>query len=252
MSFRDLDGKVGHLAILRYDSDHKGREVQIVAGMESLRGFRTLSAVERDMIAAATRERSVAAGQVLFSEGEPAEALWAVKDGLVHIIKFGPEGREIVLEVMPPGELFGAVAALQSRPYPASAVAGEPSHVWSLPASLARDLCQKYPALRSAILDQVTGRLRDAHDRLRSVALERVEQRLARMLLTLADKIGQPQGQTTELSITRQELADMIGSTVETVIRITSKWQQSGVISCSRNRVVLGERDSLARIIHRS
>jgi len=186
---------------------------------------------------------------MLFSEGEPADALWAVKEGLVHIIKFGPEGREIVLEVIPPGELFGAVAALESRPYPASAVAVEPSQVWYLPASLARDLCQKYPTLRSAILDQVTGRLREAHDRLRSIALERVEQRLARILLALAEKIGQRRGKVTELNVSRQELADMIGTTVETTIRITSKWQQAGLISSSRHRIALTDPPGIQKIV---
>lgn len=218
-------------------------------GMEGLRGFRMLSAPDRELIAAATREQAVAQGKVLFSEGEPADALWAVKEGLVHIIKFGPEGREIVLEVIPSGELFGAVAALQSRPYPASAIAVDPSVVWCLPASLARELCQKHPTLRAAILDQVTSRLRDAHDRLRSIALERVEQRLARMLLTLADKIGQQRAGVTEVSITRQELADMIGTTVETTIRVTSKWQQAGIISSSRNRIALTDPRNLQKIV---
>jgi CRP-like cAMP-binding protein len=218
-------------------------------GMEGLRGFRMLSAPDRELIAAATREQAVAQGKVLFSEGEPAEALWAVKEGLVHIIKFGPEGREIVLEVIPSGELFGAVAALQSRPYPASAIAVDPSVVWCLPASLARELCQKHPTLRAAILDQVTSRLRDAHDRLRSIALERVEQRLARMLLTLADKIGQQRAGVTEVSITRQELADMIGTTVETTIRVTSKWRQAGIISSSRNRIALTDPRNLQKIV---
>jgi CRP/FNR family transcriptional regulator len=208
-----------------------------------------LSASDRELIAAATREQAVAQGKVLFSEGEPAEALWAVKEGLVHIIKFGPEGREIVLEVIPSGELFGAVAVLQSRPYPASAIAVDPSVVWYLPAALARELCQKHPTLRAAILDQVTSRLRDAHDRLRSIALERVEQRLARMLLTLADKIGQQRAGVTEVSITRQELADMVGTTVETTIRVTSKWQQAGIISSSRNRIALTDPRNLQKIV---
>src|SRR5512139_2403826 len=141
-----------------------------MSGMESLKGFRTLGAAEREIIAAATREQSIAQGQLIFSEGAPAEALWAVKEGLVHIIKFGPDGREIVLEVIPPGELFGAVVALQNRPYPASAVAAEPGVVWYIPATLARDLCLKHPTLRSTILDQVTGRLREAHERIRSIA----------------------------------------------------------------------------------
>jgi CRP-like cAMP-binding protein len=217
-------------------------------GMDTLKGFRTLATSERELVAAATRERSVAAGKVLFSEGEPADALWAVKEGLVHIVKFGPEGREIVLEVIPPGELFGAVVALERRAYPASAVAVEPSRVWCLPAALARDLCQKHPTLRSAILDQVTGRLREAHDRLRSIALERVEQRLARILLALAEKIGQRRGKVMELNVSRQELADMIGTTVETTIRITSKWQQAGVISSSRHRIALVDPESLQKI----
>ena len=219
------------------------------AGIETLKGFRTLGVPERELIAAATRQRSVAAGKVLFSEGEPADALWAVKEGLVHIIKFGPEGREIVLEVIPPGELFGAVAALEGRSYPASAVAVEPSQVWCLPASLARELCQKHPTLRSAILDQVTGRLREAHDRLRSIALERVEQRLARILLALAEKIGQRRGKIMELNVSRQELADMIGTTVETTIRITSRWQHAGLISSSRHRIALTDPQGIQKIV---
>lgn len=219
-----------------------------MAGIEGLKGFRTLSAGDRETIAAATREQRFAQGAVVFSEGQPSDGLWAVKEGLIHIVKFAPDGREIVLEVIPPGELFGAVVALEDRPYPASAVAAEPSVTWRMPAELARELCRKHPTLRSAILDQVTSRLRHAHDRLRSLALERVEQRLARILLTLAEKIGRRQGEGLELSVTRQELADMIGTTVETTIRITSKWQQAGIITSSRHRIGLADADGLQRI----
>ena len=219
-----------------------------MATIDGLRGFRTLGAADRERIAAATREVSAAAGKVLFSEGQPADSFWAVKEGLVHIIKHGPEGRDIVLEVIPPGELFGAVVALENRPYPATAVAAENSVVWRMPAALARELCQMHPTLRSAILDQVTARLREAHERLRSIALERVEQRLARMLLTLADKIGQPEAGVMTLNVTRQELADMIGTTVETTIRITSKWQQAGIIAAERHKLSLTNPSGLRQI----
>lgn len=218
--------------------------------IDGLRGFRTLSAMDREAIARATRERRAAAGEVIFREGQPADSLWAVKEGLVYIVKSGVDGREIVLEIISPDELFGAVVALENRPYPASAVAAEPSVVWQLPASLARELCQKHPTLRSAILEQVTVRLRQAHERLRSLALERVEQRLARMLLTLTDKIGHEQNGITVLNVTRQELADMIGTTVETAIRITSKWQQGGVVSSSRHQIGLTDVSALKKIAH--
>lgn len=221
-----------------------------MTGIAGLPGFRTLSAADRESIARATRERRLAAGEVIFREKQPSDSLWAVKEGLVHIVKSGPDGREIVLEIFSPGELFGAVVALENRPYPASAIAAEASVVWQLPAALARELCQKHPTLRSAILEQVAGRLRHAHERLRSVALERVEQRLARMLLTLADKIGNEQDGITVLSVTRQELADMIGTTVETTIRITSKWQQAGLISSSRHQIGLTDLAAIKKIAH--
>ena len=216
--------------------------------IDGLKGFRTLSPAERARIDEATRAQRVAAGKTIFSEGQPADGFWAVKEGLVHIVKHGPDGREIVLEIIPPGELFGAVVALENRPYPASAVAAEASVVWRLPATLARELCQKHPTLRSAILDQVTSRLRSAHERMRSIALERVEQRLARMLLTLADKIGQVEAGVTTLSVTRQELADMIGTTVETTIRITSKWQQAGIVDSERHKLGLTDAARLKQI----
>jgi CRP/FNR family transcriptional regulator, nitrogen oxide reductase regulator len=219
-----------------------------MSSIDGLKGFRALRAADREQIAAATREQHAAAGKTLFAEGQPADSLWAVKEGVVHIVKHGPEGREIVLEVIPPGELFGAVVALEDRPYPASAVAAEDSVVWRTPAALMRELCQKHPALRAAILDQVTSRLRNAHERLRSVALERVEQRLARMILTLAGKIGQQKDGVTMLNVTRQELADMVGTTVESTIRVTSKWQQAKIISSSRHQLGLTDPAALKKI----
>lgn len=219
-----------------------------MGGFEELRGFRALSADDRQRVALATREERAPAGKTLFVEGRAADSLWVVQDGLVHILKHGPEGREIVLQVIPPGELFGAVAALEERPYPASAIAVEESVVCRLPAAIARELCERHPTLRAAILGQVTSRLRDAHERLRSVALERVEQRLARMLLTLAEKIGQRKEGMTVLHVTRQELADMIGTTVESTIRITSKWQQAGLVASSRHELGLRDVAALTRI----
>ncbi len=219
-----------------------------IMGFDTLRGFRTLGRSDREALAAATREQRVEAGAVVFREGQPADSLWAVKEGLVHLIKRGPEGREFVLEVFPPGELLGAVVALDTRPYPATAVALEASVLWRLPAALARGLCMQHPSLRAAILDQVAHRLRSAHDRLRSIALERTEQRLARMLVTLATKIGQPGDGATLISVTRQELADMIGATVETTIRITSKWQRDGIITSARHQLGLTDLEQLKRI----
>lgn len=202
-----------------------------------LPGFRVLPEVERAVLDQSARRVAVQRGQILFSEGAAADTVWAVAAGKVHIVKSGPEGREIVLEVVAPGELFGAVVAIEDRPYPASAIAADTGAVWCLPATLVRATCRRYPTLRNAILAHVAERLRSAHERLRSVALERVEQRLARALLALAKKIGSEKAGRTSVNVTRQELADMTGTTVETAIRMTGRWQAAGLIATSRSYI---------------
>lgn len=214
----------------------------------TLPAFRELPEVDLRAVDRETRTVQVRRGQVLFCEGDPADAVWAVCEGKVHIIKSGPEGREIVLEVIAPGELFGAVVAIQDRPYPASAIAADDGSVWRFPASLGRDLCRRHPSLRDAILAEVAARLRSAHERLRSVALERVEQRLARAVLALAKKIGVDDHGNTALDVTRQELADMTGTTVETALRVTSRWQSAGVIASSRRHIHLLDLERLEQI----
>jgi CRP-like cAMP-binding protein len=228
-----------------YDADHRSAEMD---DFRNLRGFRTLPPTERTAIAGAAREQWADAGKMLFAEGRPADYVWAVKSGVVHITKSGADGREVVLEVIPPGELFGAVAVLEGRPYPASAQTAEPSVVWKVPARLVRDLCLKYPALRAAILSQMTERLRSAHDSMRSLALEKVEQRLAKMVLRLADKVGEKRTEAVVLNVTRQELAEMVGTTVESTIRITSKWLTQGLITSSRHEIGLVDVERLRGI----
>lgn len=217
-----------------------------MTAISRLPGFRVLPATEKEALDRATRAVAVRRGEVLFTEGNAADAVWAVGEGSVHIVKTAPGGREIILEVVAPGELFGAVVAIDNRPYPASAVAASDGVVWRLPAALARDCCLRFPSLRSAILGHVATRLRSAHERLRSVALERVEQRLARALLTLMNKIGTPEAGGTVVKVTRQELADMTGTTVETAIRVTSRWQSAGLVISSRNSLQVVDESRLA------
>jgi CRP/FNR family transcriptional regulator len=221
-----------------------------MAAFSGLHGFRVLPEAERAVLDRSTRRVDVQRGQMLFAEGGAADTVWAVAEGKVHIVKSGPEGREIVLEVVAPGELFGAIVAIEDRPYPASAIAAEAGGVWCLPATLVRDFCRRYPTLRNAILGHVAERLRSAHERLRSVALERAEQRLARALLALAKKIGSDHDGRTALNVTRQELADMTGTTVETAIRVTSRWQGAGLIATWRSHIEIVDAQGLAAIAY--
>jgi CRP-like cAMP-binding protein len=205
--------------------------------MKGLPGFRTLPPAERRRLEEASEVRAVERGARLFEAGTPSTHVWAVLEGVVHIVRQGPGGREVVVEIIPAGELFGAVVALDDDPYPATAVAVEPSVVWRAPSPLVRALAQLHPTLRSAILEHVTSRLRHAHARLQSMALEPVEQRLARTLVMLAERIGVPREGETEVAVTRQELADMAGTTVETAIRATGAWKRAGIVATVRSHI---------------
>ncbi len=216
--------------------------------LQGFPGFRALPRADGERVAAAARLLRVAAGTRLFAAGEPSDLVWGVSEGLVQIVRGGPAGRRLVLEIVPPGELFGAVVALDERPYPAAAVAVEPSVVWHDPSLLVRELARKYPTLRAAILAHAAERLRAAHERLHSLALEPVEQRLARALLMLAERVGTPGDGGTTVTITRQGLADMVGTTVESAIRATRHWQRAGIVRGARNRLTLAEPKGLEAI----
>lgn len=207
-------------------------------------GFRTLPRADGARLTAASRVIPVEAGRRLFEAGAPSDFVWGVMEGLVQIVREAPGGRRVVLEVVPPGELFGAVVALDELPYPATAETVEPSLVWQVPATLVRELARRYPTLRGAILEHAASRLRRAHERLRSLALEPVEQRLARALLLLADRTGDGRS----VAVTRRRLAEMAGTTPESVMRTVARWQRAGLVRGARSRLVVVDRPGLEAV----
>ncbi len=202
-----------------------------------LPGFRTLAPAERRQLDEASAVIVVERGERLFQAGDPSSHVWAVLRGVVHIVRSAPGGREVLVEIVPAGELFGAVVALDGHPYPAAAVVAEPGAVWRAPSALVRDLALRHPTLRGAILDHAGSRLRHAHARLQSMALEPVEQRLARVLLIMIDRVGTERAGEMAAAVTRQELADMAGTTVESAIRVTGAWKRAGVVATARNQI---------------
>ena len=214
-----------------------------------LPGFRILPATDRARLDAAARLEHVERGETVFEAGTPSRWVWAVVEGLVHMVRTGPGDRQSVLEVVPPGDLFGAVVALDGRPYPLTAVAVEPSVVWRVPSELVRDIARHHPTLRAAILQHVAPRLLAAHERLHSLACEPVEQRLARAVLVLAARLTGPGTAVGRpLRVTRQELADMVGTTVETVIRTTGRWRAEGIVRTARGELTIMDAPRLRAI----
>jgi len=212
--------------------------------------FAGVPAREIEALAAVAQERAYRAREYVFTEGEPATWFCVVRSGHVKILRTSREGKDVVLEWLGPGEPFGGVAVIERRPYPASAQATEPSTVLKIPQEPIVALAERHPSIIREMALMIGRRLRSAHDSMKSLAVDPVEARLAATLLRLAEREGTREGRAIRLPfhLTRQSLADMAGTTVETTIRIVSRWLRDGLVREEGTHLVLGDLAALRAI----
>jgi CRP-like cAMP-binding protein len=212
--------------------------------------FAALPVKELTALAAIARDESYRARESIFMEGDPALWFCLVRTGRVRIFRQSRGGKDVVLELLGVGEPFGGVAVIEKRPYPASAQATEPSVVTKLPQDAIVALTDRHPSIIKEMALMIGRRLRAAHDSVKSLAADPVETRLAATLLRLAEREGTrgPRGLTLPFHLTRQSLADMTGTTVETTIRIVSRWLRDGRVSEENNRFVLADVTTLREL----
>ena len=212
--------------------------------------FRGLSVADREALAAVSSLRSYDRGEELFGEGDPADALFVVVDGLVKIVKMTPAGKELILEIFGAGDPVGAVAVFGQQSFPASARALEPARCIVTPRAAFFRLLESNPSLVRGLLAGLTLRLLELTSRLAEVAGAKVEERLARFLLRKAEESPRREhgGLFVPLALTRQELADMTGTTIETAIRVMSRWAKGGVVATRDDGFVVLDPVRLAQI----
>jgi CRP/FNR family transcriptional regulator, nitrogen oxide reductase regulator len=179
--------------------------------------------------------------QVLFHEGEPAEALFLIESGRLKLTQLSPDGQEVLVRFVGPGEICAGVAALEGSNYPVTAQSVEPARVLVLSREALRELCLRYPQIQTNILRAITGHLQDSMTRARELSTERVPQRVARTLLRLVRQAGRPVdgGVLVSHPLSRQELAEMAGTTLFTVSRLLSQWEEDGIVETGREKVLV-------------
>lgn len=201
--------------------------------------FSSLRPADREALAPLCRLRGFDKGDTIFREGEPADRIHFLYLGRVKIVK-AAGGRDIILEILGPGEPVGAVAVFERRPFPASAVTLEPSSILSIPEREFFALLETRPEMMRHLLAGLTYRLMMVNKRLADLAGS-AEQRAARLFLTLAERAGVPSenGVRIPLPLSRQEIADLIGTTLETAIRLMSRWQKEAVLLTEKDGFVI-------------
>jgi CRP-like cAMP-binding protein len=209
--------------------------------------FRRVGPEDRKRLASVAHLKFYTRGDVIFRESDPSDAFYTVVSGRVKVFKVLPTGKEVILEIFGTGDPFGAVAAYEGRPFPASAMALEDTTCLLLDRTSFFALLEQHPSLVRGLLQGMTQRLVELTNRLAELSGGRIEARLARLFLKLADTSGRPErgGTFIPLPLSRQELADLTGTTIETCIRIMSRWGKETVVLTEKDGFLLMDRGAL-------
>jgi len=184
-------------------------------------------------------KRNFTAGEYIYWEGDTPDWFYVVAEGRVKIIKHSSTGKEFIIAFFGPGEMFGEVAVFEDKPYPASAQVAAETKALGIKREDFISFLTTHPQLALNIINILAGRLRDAQGRLGDIAGERVEQRLARILLMLSSKLG------PTLPFTRQEIAEMAGTTTETAIRFMTRLKEGRIILSARGKTTIVDKTKL-------
>jgi len=195
--------------------------------------FSSLNDDELGELANLTIERTFMPNEFIFWDGDTPDWFYMVAEGKVKVLKHSSSGKEFIIAFFGPGEMFGEVAVFENKPYPASAQAVIETKVVGIKREDFLSFLANRPQVSLRTINVLGERLRDAQSRLRDLAGERVEQRLASVLLMLSTKLG------STLPFTRQEIADMAGTTTETAIRIMSSLKDRRIIRTVRGKVII-------------
>jgi CRP-like cAMP-binding protein len=177
----------------------------------------------------------------VFEQGSEADSFYVLLHGHLRVEKTTPQGHQIVVRYVSPGEVFGVAQALAMQNYPATAVAAVDSVALCWPSAAWPRLTSKFPALAANAMQTIGRRLQDTQARVLEMSSEQVEQRVAHALLRLAKQAGRKTeaGVEIDFPISRQDVAEMTGTTLHTVSRILSAWEQQNLVEGGRQRIVL-------------
>ena len=192
-------------------------------------------------VASAARTVQVKPQTFFFRQGTHAETVYVLQRGRVRLCQAGPEGHDVLLRLIGPGEIFGPTATLKDRLYPVSAQAVRRCQALAWEGRAMVRLMEEHPRIALNAIEDLSAHIQELRERYLELATQRVEQRVAHALLRLADAVGwrSTEGLMIDVSLSRQDLAEMTGTTLYTVSRTLRRWQRRGLVKAGRQRVTL-------------
>lgn len=226
----------------------KEKLFEIVGSSAMLKG---LGPDERRLFIEHGRERRVERGALLFHQGDPAEAFFILVEGRLRLSQITANGDQVILNYFGPGDGVGIIAVLSEIDYPAYGEILKDCVALSWDRATARQMMLQFPRLSLNGMEMMAGRFARLQKRYQEMATQRVEQRVAITLLRLVRQFGirVDDGVLIDMSLSRQDLAEMTGTNIFNVSRILSKWEQDGVVRSGRKMVTLLRAHELVRLV---
>jgi CRP-like cAMP-binding protein len=207
--------------------------------------------VARDLLQRA-EQRTVPGNSLLFAAGQPACPVHVIVSGIARLAQTAPNGSRVIVKYVRPGEIFGSPALL-GRFYPTDATAVNECVELRWSSATIKEFVDRQPQVALNVIRDLEARLREMEDRLRDLSSEPVEQRLARAILRLIETFGRRTEKGVEIPfpVSRQDLADLIGSTLHMVSRTMRTWETQRQIGRHRRRLVIADVEAVARVLYR-
>lgn len=212
--------------------------------------FAKMSDDELDKLVSYASTRRVVPGETIFEQGDDAVLFFLLLHGRLKVNQVTPDGQQIIVRMVHPGDLFGFAKALQRSDYPGTAMAVAESIVLAWPTELWDYFVEQNPGLAMNAIQTIGKRLEEAHTRIREMSTEEVERRVAHAVLRLARQAGKKEedGIRIDFPITRQDIAEMTGTTLHTVSRILSNWEGQGFVRGGRQKLTVISMASIKRL----
>jgi CRP-like cAMP-binding protein len=189
-------------------------------------------------------------GAAVFEQGQTAKAFYVLLSGRLKVVKSTPDGQQVLIRFVVPGEIYGIAKALNREDYPATALAIIDSVTLSWDMAIWDDFMTRHPVFAGNVMRMMGQRIEDAHTRLKEMATQDVEHRVANAVLRLVSRSGRlvDEGVVVDFPITRQEIAEASGTTMHSVSRVLSAWQNAGLVVVGRQKVIVCDLERLSRI----
>lgn len=202
--------------------------------LEQLKFFKNITPEQLKDLETHSQVQEHRKGDFLFYEGDLPDYFYGVLSGRIYILRQAPSGKEVVLNVLEPGDIAGLVAYANQSPYSATAMVGLDAKIVRIPASAFHRLVKDSMPLKDRLLRFIAGRLKEARCMMMTLSIDNVESRVASVIWKeiLHRHIEELQTSSQiQLNFTRQNLADMSGTTVESTIRLFKVWEKKKIVS---------------------